>query len=56
MLLGENDVLEEIGVLHEDPPIERDISLHLILVGSCIFGGLAVADEEEVVLLILRVH
>lgn len=54
--MGEDDVLEEVGVLHEDLPVEGDASLQLVLVGSCVFGGLAVADEEEVVLLILKVH
>lgn len=56
MFLREDDVFEEIGVLHEDLPVERDISLYSVLMGSCVFGGLAVADEEEIVLLILKLH
>lgn len=56
MFLGEDDILEEVGVLHKDLPVEGNVSLHTILVCCCVFGGLSMSDEKEVVLLILSVH
>lgn len=51
-----DDAFDEFRILHEEIPIEGKAAECPVLMCGLVFGGLSVANEEEICLLILHVH